>query len=122
MEINGADSNFNASADAEKRIATLGIDIESRWQGEKVWISGTSFATPIAAAMAANILEFMCPKVNTDQDTILWSHVSSFLGMRAVLKLMCVKTDKNLYLAPWRLGNCTDETGENIKERLVYGD
>jgi subtilisin family serine protease len=39
-------------------FATLGENIESFWRGQKRCISGTSFATPVAAAIAANVLHF----------------------------------------------------------------
>lgn len=39
-------------------FSTLGICIPSKWQGVESHISGTSFATPIAAALVANVLEF----------------------------------------------------------------
>lgn len=38
-------------------FSTLGIDIPSRWKKQSIHISGTSYATPIAAALAANMLE-----------------------------------------------------------------
>ena len=39
-------------------LTTLGAAVESEWKSKKVYKSGTSFATPVAAAFAANILEF----------------------------------------------------------------
>ncbi|RKK27086.1 hypothetical protein BFJ66_g15799 [Fusarium oxysporum f. sp. cepae] len=48
-------------------FATLGENIQSYWMGEKRCISGTSFATPIAAAMAANILEFARRNLSEDE-------------------------------------------------------
>jgi len=42
----------------KSNFTTLGVGISSRWKKKEVWKSGTSFATPIAAGLAANVLEF----------------------------------------------------------------
>ncbi|KAJ2987334.1 hypothetical protein NUW58_g4566 [Xylaria curta] len=44
---------------SKDNFATLGCKIESYWNGHFRSISGTSFAAPIAAAIAANIIEFI---------------------------------------------------------------
>jgi len=65
-------------------FSTLGIGISSKWKGEPVHISGTSFATPIAAALAANALEFARHKcgLNEHQQSVLYhsSGVVRFSG------------------------------------------
>ncbi|KAF2962883.1 hypothetical protein GQX73_g10694 [Xylaria multiplex] len=118
---NGGDGNFNVKVDPDNRIATLGVAIESQWQGKKVWISGTSFATPIAAATAANLLEFARQYMGLDLDAQRWGWLSSFRGMRAVLRRMCTDTDKFEYMTPWHLGKNADEIAENIRDSLDYG-
>ncbi|KAG7438611.1 Minor extracellular protease Epr [Fusarium oxysporum f. sp. raphani] len=55
-------------------FATLGENIQSYWMGEERCISGTSFATPIAAAMAANILEFACRNLSADESNALQAY------------------------------------------------
>ncbi|KAI0543371.1 peptidase S8/S53 domain-containing protein [Xylaria curta] len=117
---NGTDGHFNVKADASNRIATLGVDIPSEWQGKEVWISGTSFAAPIVAAIAANVLEFAQRKL--DLDPLRWNQLLSFQGMRIALRLMCMDTDKYAYLAPWSLGKSTDDIAEMIENGLVYGE
>ncbi|KAI0184383.1 hypothetical protein EV127DRAFT_239191 [Xylaria flabelliformis] len=117
---NGTDGHFNVKADANNRIATLGVDIPSEWQGKEVWISGTSFATPIVAAIAANILEFAQRKL--DLDPLRWNQLSSFQGMRIALRLMCTDTDKYAYLAPWSLGKSIDDIAQMIENGLIYGE
>jgi hypothetical protein len=99
-------------------IATLGVAIESFWNGESVWLSGTSFATPIAAGIAANVLEFAKQKMKLNQQQI--RHISSFRGMRAVLKLMCVEVQSLSYLSPWQLQSSPHEckTDEDIVEKF----
>ena len=57
---NGYDGQLGPRADKSLKnfpIGTLGITIESSWKGKPVWLKGTSYATPIAAAVAANVLE-----------------------------------------------------------------
>jgi subtilisin family serine protease len=44
-------------------FATFGCNVVSFWDGQYRSISGTSFATPIAAAIAANIVEFIRRKL-----------------------------------------------------------
>ncbi|KHN96553.1 intracellular serine protease [Metarhizium album ARSEF 1941] len=53
------DLNLNPSLSSiGDNFATLGCGIESYWEGDYRLISGTSYAAPMAAAIAANILEF----------------------------------------------------------------
>ncbi|KAI0533752.1 hypothetical protein GGR58DRAFT_521141 [Xylaria digitata] len=117
---NGGDGNFNVKTDSNNRIATLGVAIESQWQGEKVWISGTSFATPIAAATAANVLEFAQREMKLDVNSRRWNDLLSFKGMRAVLRLMCTDTDKFEYMTPWHLGKSTNEIAKKIRDAIDY--
>lgn len=84
-------------------IATVGVGIESQHMGKKVWLDGTSFATPIAAALAANVLEYAVREMNLDEHS--WRKVSCFQGMRGILELMSMagNRDDSGFLAPWRL-------------------
>jgi hypothetical protein len=64
----------------------LGVSIESKWKGRKVLKSGTSFATPIAVALAADVLEFArytCSLSEYDQERLY-----SFDGVREILRLI----------------------------------
>jgi subtilisin family serine protease len=52
--------DLNAPRDSSAdNFATLGCDISSYWKGEDVFITGTSFAAPVAASIAANGLAFV---------------------------------------------------------------
>ena len=64
-------------------FSTLGISIPSKWKGIPTFISGTSFATPIAAALAADVLEFARHKcdLNEHQQELL----HNFDGVRQIL-------------------------------------
>lgn len=79
---------FSVSMQATVRdnFSTLGICIPSKWKGIKTYISGTSFATPIAAALAADVLEFARHKcdLNEHQQELL----HEFSGVRRILVLM----------------------------------
>lgn len=103
---NGYDGQINPSSAVDHQlnfpVGTLGITIESAWQGERVWLKGTSYSTPIAAAVAANVLEFDRQQ-RRGKGVILRSSLESYRGMKAAMSLMC--TDNNdggySYFAPW---------------------
>jgi subtilisin family serine protease len=68
------------------------------------WVSGTSFATPIAAAVAANILEFARQQqkewlLNKDE----MAHLHRSEGMMTVFKAMGRAQDGMNFLQPWTL-------------------
>ncbi|CAI7622907.1 unnamed protein product [Penicillium pancosmium] len=67
-------------------FSTLGISISSKWKRKPIYVSGTSFATPIAAALVANVLEFARHKcdLNEHQQEVLY-HID---GVRQILTLM----------------------------------
>ncbi|KAL8375692.1 hypothetical protein RB595_007009 [Gaeumannomyces hyphopodioides] len=59
-EFGNVDRNMNPSPQPSgDNFATFGYGVKSYWKGHYRVISGTSFATPVAAAIAANILEFV---------------------------------------------------------------
>lgn len=69
-----------------ENFTTLGIAIKSRWKKKDVHISGTSYATPIAAGLAADVFELARHKCNLSQhqQQVLYH----FGGVRRVMKLM----------------------------------
>ncbi|RDW85691.1 hypothetical protein BP5796_04016 [Coleophoma crateriformis] len=106
----GIAANHNPESDAGRvNIATLGRNIRMPWlhdadsdEWKDRFISGTSFATPIAAGIAANVLEFARYKLRlTDrQKHLLFSHH----GMRKVLTAMSARNDRDYhYIQPWTL-------------------
>lgn len=68
---------------------------------EKVWISGTSYATPIAAGVAANVLEFMqyYDKMRSGERELLYS----WSGMSRIFEAMSTERGGYEYIAPWRM-------------------
>lgn len=64
----GNDGGISPSPEGKKsNFSTLGISIESRWKGKTVLKSGTSFSTPIAAALVADMLEFARYRCGLDE-------------------------------------------------------
>lgn len=67
-------------------FSTLGIAIPSKWKGESIYISGTSYATPIAASLAANMLELArCKSHLTQHQQKMLRHYN---GVCQILKAM----------------------------------
>lgn len=83
----GNDSEINPTPLVKgDNFTTLGIAIPSKWKGSPLSISGTSFSTPIAAALAADVLEFArhrCSLSKHQQDKL-----HRYDGVRQVLALM----------------------------------
>ncbi len=63
----GNKNGINPAPIGSADFSTLGNAIDSRWDGKEIFISESSFATPIDAAIAANALEFIRHNL-TDSD------------------------------------------------------
>lgn len=62
---NGNKGGMNPSpCTSEHNFSTLGVAVPSKWKKKEVWKTGTSFATPIAAGFAANVLQFALDECN----------------------------------------------------------
>lgn len=104
----------------EFNFTTLGIGVPSQWhkdgKREHVWKSGTSFATPIAAGFAANILDFADFHCNLDdhQRAILQKR----RGMVPLFNRMSVNRDGYNFIHPNRLwdGRKDEQVAEEIKQ------
>ncbi|KAL8294203.1 hypothetical protein RB597_008037 [Gaeumannomyces tritici] len=89
---------------------------------ETVWISGTSYATPIAAGIAANVLEFARhhAELTSGERELLYS----WFGMSRIFRAMSdVRKDYD-YITPWKMFNPKHDTQtivECIKE-ILYAD
>jgi hypothetical protein len=115
--------NPNPPEDDSSYFSTLGEAVESscpkhlRQDGQQAGLmreSGTSFATPISAAMAANILDYA--KLELDMGEKHTKRLHEVERMIDVLKLMAPEKRYGYrYLAPWLLWK-SDEYG--IPEEL----
>ncbi|KAK2608930.1 hypothetical protein QQS21_002506 [Conoideocrella luteorostrata] len=96
-------------------LSTLGVAIESVWESG-VYLSGTSYSTPIAAGIAANILRY----VQTCSELTEKYRLKAFrlVGMRNILKAMSVDIDNYHYIAPWRRMWDPDSTDEDVTLKI----
>lgn len=122
----GNPGRFNPDAVQDgDNFATLGVSVHSRWAGNDVWKSGTSFAAPIAAGIAANILEFASHHLHDlSDDDRRWLYSSR--GMRAVFRRMASRRGDYDYVRPWKLWQtqdgrkeCTDEDIITILRKII---
>ena len=99
-------------------------DIQSNWKEtdkrnppKSVYLSGTSFATPIAAAIAANVLEWARwnIKLTKDRKKLLYSPGK----MRLVFaKMMQVRSGVH-YVQPWTLWDHGWVDGSGVKKAVA---
>jgi len=104
-----------------ENFATLGCEIESYWDGKYRSISGTSFATPMAAAMAANIMEFVrwhFPP-NKVEDFAKYGYYGIMRNLFLNHMTMSNKPSVYHYLMPWKEGLWDGQTSvEEVVSRL----
>ncbi|KAK0727292.1 peptidase S8/S53 domain-containing protein [Lasiosphaeria miniovina] len=83
-------------------FATLGVAVPCKWKGKDVWKSGTSFAVPIAAGFAADIMEFAkyrCTNLKPRKLKILQRKQ----GMQVIFQKMAELRDGYDFIHPVRL-------------------
>jgi hypothetical protein len=100
---NGNKSTFNPSPFLHcDNFSIVGEEIQSAWLGgTRKRKSGTSFATPVAAGLAAFILEWARQQMPDDPEIL--RQLKTRGGMRTVFRLMAAPRDGYSYLAPWGL-------------------
>ncbi|RDW74910.1 hypothetical protein BP6252_06052 [Coleophoma cylindrospora] len=84
-------------------FSTLGISIKSKWKGGDVLISGTSFATPVAVSMAADVLEFSRYRCRLSEHE--QQYLYSYDGVCEILRLMSTERQQYDYIMPLHLWN-----------------
>lgn len=130
--VNSSDGKGNKSGFSPSprtntdNYCTVGEAIESLWPNPKgQWVkvskSGTSYATPIAAGMAASLLDYAKLKMKLGKSELERLHC--YKGMRAVFNLMkdVEKRDGYDFVAPWWLwkaGRPIEHVHNLIREAL----
>jgi len=105
-------------------FATLGCRIPSCWDGRDVFITGTSFATPVAVAIAANILELVQQAQDKSQGNPRYFFV--YKGMRRLLSGMSSRKGDYDYVRPWKDDMFDDDTHDakdmlkKLQEMSIY--
>ena len=96
------------NVDSEETARSSGIFEQSKRDGTVKRVSGTSMATPLAAALAANILTYTLIHNPRSRYFGKWSTVrTAFLGMSEIV-------DGHHNLVPW--------TGEQARFEIAYGN
>lgn len=119
----GVPSEYNPGEAQEGRdLCALGEGVKSSWPNlQQQRKSGTSIATPIAAAIAAVVLDYVwqnMPDGVSASDKFLVSKLQMRKGMLEVLvKLMSRKRQNYYYLDPGKLFN---EKGRNIYDSILH--
>lgn len=104
----GNPSRFNPNPIPGKNLSVLGEYVLSSWPtklgNEQQRRSGTQYATPIAAAIAAIVMCYSKQNMQKS-DAYHISKLRSPRGMKAVMELMSNERGGFRYLVPWGLFN-----------------
>ncbi|KAM0544220.1 hypothetical protein ACHAPJ_011909 [Fusarium lateritium] len=79
-------------------FATLGVAVPLRWKGGQAWKSGTSFAVPIAAGIAAGVLELAVHKCKLTERKL--RALCQKQGMEAMFREMAAPRDDYDFVFP----------------------
>ncbi|KAK3366685.1 peptidase S8/S53 domain-containing protein [Lasiosphaeria ovina] len=105
----GKPVNINPSSTEGACFATLGtsiphksypVDEDGRVDHSHIFISGTSFATPVAAGIAANVLEYARHHID-DLNERRKERLYSVPCMEKIFETMSEKHGDCLYVQPW---------------------
>jgi len=110
----GTPAEFNPTPESGDNFSTVGIAIDSAWKGKPVLRSGTSFATPVAAGIAANILEFARTHLTREDDNAQFLY--SYRGMRHILLAMSPERSNYNFMSFWNVFPERDNPAEGLDE------
>jgi len=101
--------------------ATAGL-IRPKAKREKVWVSGTSYATPVAAGVAANVLEFM--QHHAEMSSGEREFLYSWFGMSRIFEAMSTERGDYDYITPWRMFDPKHDPQTVVKliRRILNGE
>jgi hypothetical protein len=104
--------------------STLGVAIKFHWDGQVMCKSGTSYATPIAAAAVANAFDYLDYLRERERlSDQKYRYLRCFEGVRDMLLLMSKERHGFRYVAPWFLWDCscdpTEESEDYVCQRLL---
>ncbi|KAK6340294.1 hypothetical protein TWF730_002057 [Orbilia blumenaviensis] len=106
-------SNFSPPPmDDRDNFAALGIGTKSTWKGCNVRKSGTSFAVPMAVAIAANMLEFTKQHMPEDEKLLY-----SAAKMKSLLRSLSMRKGEYNFLMPWKICNIPPCDQQGCPER-----
>ncbi|RSM00819.1 hypothetical protein CEP52_008892 [Fusarium oligoseptatum] len=101
-------------------FGTLGLGIPVMWDGNTIYKSGSSFASPTAAAIAANVIDWLYNMRQRGSFTeTQYQFLRQFDGIRLIFKRQGVKDGHLLSVAPWTLFK--QHEGEKDPDSIVCG-
>ncbi|GAP88690.1 putative peptidase S8 subtilisin kexin sedolisin [Rosellinia necatrix] len=104
--LGGLDS-INPATEAKANYGTLGLGVRLSWQGKAECRSGTSYATPILAAISATLLDWLHYHSENAQSTLSpaqYTYLKKTARIREIFERhMSEKQGDLLYVAPWIL-------------------
>ncbi|KAF3007575.1 hypothetical protein E8E13_007302 [Curvularia kusanoi] len=120
---NGFRDSIDPKNEGRSSFTTLGVAIPSKWKKEDVYVTGTSYAVPIAVSIAATILAYAKQDPNLKEQD--WSLLSSYQGMCSVFEYLSAEGEHHRFLSPEQLvtkGHGTkEEIQKAIREVLDFG-
>ncbi|KAI8955715.1 hypothetical protein F4801DRAFT_276616 [Xylaria longipes] len=118
--LGGLDSINPPRTEAKANYGTLGRGIRLSWQGKVACHSGTSYATPILAAISANLLDWLHYHSENAQSTLSpaqYSYLKKTARIREIFETHMSEQQGNLlYVAPWVLfkSNGLSKPADNV--------